>query len=304
MCHSITICKIESVTTDFDDDEFNSAPTPFGKGGGHAFGFGGGFGGGSGMDSPTSVTPMPAPERSDRSYFQSHVRGDSAASEDSAHSGVTRLTGRSGTTFVHSSHSSIATTGTSGFTKKPSFASIRNAFKSGKNVEPPPVPQLDHQPYPVLKNPFNRSTSSLNHVAPLTSRSFANGAAASPPYHRPPTPGSSDPRFGRPTPSKSKSHTNVKSHHSQSGSIFHASDGGSDLGHGYPYSSSPPPVPRVPNAFGQVVRSDTPPTSDFEEDKIVMDPKTPSDYALHAVFMRFATGAEEKIDSFLRHTLV
>ena len=74
------------------------------------------------------------------------------------------------------------------------------------------------------------------------------------------------------------------------------SDAGSDYGHGY---FSPPPVPRVPGAF----RSETPPQSDFEDDKVVMDPKTPSDYALHAIFIRFASQAEGKIDSYLRQPL-
>ncbi len=50
-----------------------------------------------------------------------------------------------------------------------------------------------------------------------------------------------------------------------------------------------------------MVRSETP---DFEEDKVVMDPKTPSDFALHAVFIRFASLAEGKIDTFLRQILV
>lgn len=59
-----------------------------------------------------------------------------------------------------------------------------------------------------------------------------------------------------------------------------------------------PPLP-----FGQFMRSDTPPT-DLEEEKVVMDPKTPSDFALHAVFIRFVTLAERKIDNFLRHPLV
>jgi hypothetical protein len=63
-------------------------------------------------------------------------------------------------------------------------------------------------------------------------------------------------------------------------------------------------VPRVPNAFGgQGYRSETPPSAEYE-DKVVMDPRTPSDYALHAVFMRFATSAEMKIDTFLRQPLV
>lgn len=43
---------------------------------------------------------------------------------------------------------------------------------------------------------------------------------------------------------------------------------------------------------------------EIEEDKIVMDLKSPADYALHAVFIRFASSSEEKIDSFLRLPLV
>ncbi len=50
-------------------------------------------------------------------------------------------------------------------------------------------------------------------------------------------------------------------------------------------------------------RDDTGPFQDFEEDKVVMDPKTPSDFALHAVFIRFATSAEEKIEVLLRQPL-
>ncbi|KAG6857036.1 hypothetical protein H0H87_010390 [Tephrocybe sp. NHM501043] len=267
---------IQITIPDFDDDDFGqaSSTTPFGRSATTAFGFGGG---GFGGDSPTLVTPLA--DRGERSFFPSHSRMDSAASEDSTHSIPTRYTGKP----FHSSHSSIATS-SSAFSKKPSFASIRNAFKSGKsNNDAPPVPLLDHHPYPVLKNPFNRSTSSLNQ-SPNTSRTAVN--TASPPY-RPPTPISRT--------SRSKQHG--KSQHSQTGSIFHASDGGSDYGHGY--SSSPPPVPRMPT-FGQNLRSETPPT-DYEEDKIVVDPKTPSDYALHAVFMSFATIADSKITTFLRH---
>lgn len=219
------------------------------------------------MDSPTITTPVATDQRS---YFPSHSRADSGASVDSFSSATTRYTSKP---FAHSSQSSIATTSTA-FSKKPSFASIRNAFK--KSSEPPPVPVLEQQqqhPYPALKNPFNRSNSSLN-VSPLSTRN-----------PRPPTP-------SRGTTAKSKNHTPAKSQ----GSIFHASDGGSDLGHAFPVS--PPPVPRVPNQFH---RSDTP---DLEDDKFIVDPKTPSDYALHAVFMRFATSAEGKIDTFLRLPIV
>lgn len=272
-----------------------SATTPFSRSG---FAFGGGFGGGfGGPDSPSASTPL-----AERSYF-SHTRGDSSTSVDSANS--VRYASKPSTPFAHSSQSSIATTSTA-FSKKPSFASIRNAFNRGKSSEVPPVPPIENQSYPVLKNPFNRSASSLHHAMPTSART-ANGSTngGSSPFPRPPTPSSTDTRFprGTPTSTKSKSHTYAKSQHSHSGSIFHTSDGGSDYGNSFP--SSPPPVPRVPTTFGQALRyDDTPPMSDFEEDKVVMDPKTPSDYALHAVFIRFATSAEGKIDSFLRGPLV
>jgi hypothetical protein len=202
--------------------------------------------------------------------------------------------------FAHSSQTSVATSSTSPFSKKPSFASIRNAFKSGKSAEAPPVPQIDHQAYPVLKNPFNRSTSSLAHAPASGLRK--GSVTMSPPHQRPPTPGSSELRHHK--VSKSKSLSYAKSQHSHSGSIFYASENGSDIGHGNPYSASPPPVPRVPNAFGvQGYRSETPPFAEYE-DRVVIDPRTPSDYALHAVFMRFATSAEMKIDAFLRQPLV
>jgi len=59
----------------------------------------------------------------------------------------------------------------------------------------------------------------------------------------------------------------------------------------------------MPDGLGHFQRSDTPPISDDDEN-ITMNPKTPSDYALHAVFIRFAASAETVIDKFLRHGLV
>ncbi|KAJ7063490.1 cell morphogenesis N-terminal-domain-containing protein [Mycena amicta] len=278
--------SIQITIPDFDEDEFNSTPVPFGRTGGN--GLFGAFG--TGQDSPINATPSLGFDRA--AFFPSHSRGDSVASEDSGHSISTRYTSKTTTPFAHSTQSSIAAP--SGFTKKTSFASIRAAFKSGaKANDAPPVPHIDNQPYPVLKNPFNRSTTSLNH----TSRG-ATSVTTSPPYHRPPTPGSSDGRYThRPPPSKARGHGYAKSTHSQTGSIFHYSDGGSDYAQSHAYSSSPPPVPRMPNAFGAVHRSETP---DYEDDKVVMDPKTPSDYALHAVFIRFAASCEAKIDVFLK----
>ncbi|CAK5277635.1 unnamed protein product [Mycena citricolor] len=271
--------------TDFDEEEFNT-PTPFGRtGGGGGHGLFGGFGSSVGSDSPTSMTPTLGFERA---FLPSHSRGDSVASEDSGHSITTRFTAKSSTPFAHSAQSSIAAP--TGFTKKTSFASIRAAFKSAaKSSDPPPVPHIDHQAYPVLKNPFNRSTTSLNQSrGPSTANSS---------FIRPPTPGSGDAR----RPTRSKSHGYAKSQHSQTGSIFQYSDGGSDHGHTHGFSSSsPPPVPRMPNAFGFAPRSETP---DFDDDKVVIDPKTPSDYALHAVFIRFAASCESKIDMFLQESM-
>ncbi|KAJ8509477.1 hypothetical protein ONZ45_g8356 [Pleurotus djamor] len=263
---------------DFDDtDSFGSASVPFGRSGnpfggaGNGLGFGNSFGGsgfgngmGLGLESPTITTPVG--DRSDRSLFQ-HGRGDSIASVDSANSFTTRFSTKHHNPF--SQHTSQPSTSTSPFTKKPSFASIRNAFKSSAKSSapvdvPPPVPQFDPQSYPVLKNPFNRSNSSLNQISRAGSSA---PTATSPSYARPPTPGSNDFRFG------------------------------SD--YGVQFSSSPPPVPRVPNAFGHGSRSDSP---DFDEDKVIMDPKTPADYALHAVFMRFASLAESKMNDILRNT--
>ena len=41
-----------------------------------------------------------------------------------------------------------------------------------------------------------------------------------------------------------------------------------------------------------------------EEDKVEVDPRTPAEYALHAVFIRFATAAEHKMGRFLKQPLV
>jgi hypothetical protein len=54
---------------------------------------------------------------------------------------------------------------------------------------------------------------------------------------------------------------------------------------------------RDDSAFGENVSTSGGP-------ELTLDPRTPSDYALHAVFMRFATSAEVKIDHFLRQPLV
>ncbi|CCM04734.1 uncharacterized protein FIBRA_06922 [Fibroporia radiculosa] len=275
---------------DFEEDDYHSTPI-FGRP------QGGGLWGtpSSGQDSPTILTPLALPERADKSYF--HARGDSNTSEDSTNS-LQHGTRKIKSPFVHSAQSSLATsaTGGSSFSKKTSFASLRNAFK--KSTEPaPPLPVLDHQAYPVLKNPFSRSTSSLAQLPPMSHKQQPS-THASPPHFRPPTPASADSRF-RSAPPRAREHAYAPSQHSHSGSIFHNSDAGSDHGHYFPMSSSPPPVPPVPYAFAH----DEGRSSFDLEEKINMDPRTPSDYALHAIFIRFAAAAEAHINEFLRQSL-
>lgn len=87
------------------------------------------------------------------------------------------------------------------------------------------------------------------------------------------------------------------------------SDGGSDHGHSFSVPASTPPVPRVPtSAFGHQFRSDTPPSnnSDMEDDhhhqKLQLEHQTPADYAFHAIFVRFISAAEAKMDTFLKES--
>jgi hypothetical protein len=217
-------------------------------------------------------------------------------SDESVHSVTRFATTKASAPFGHASQSSIVAASPA-VAKKSSFASIRNAFKTSRNHDPPPVPPMEHTS--PLKNPFNRSTSSLNHPIQPT-RPFVSSTV------RPPTPGSGESRYTRvPSATRAKSHVYAKSQHSHSGSIFLTSDPGSDQGHGGHPPSSPPPLPRVRNGFGGLLSSsETLVISDMDDDKIVMDPRTPSEYALHAVFIRFASSAELKIDTFLRQGLV
>lgn len=298
---------------DFDDDDFGTQAIPFGRSA-NAFG----FNSSSGSESPTLLTPTANNDRGlsggDRDYF--HSRQDSAASEDSTFSFPTPSSSTparsivSANSYANSSQTSLTTT--TPFTKKSSFASLRNAFKSSvkaSDPQAPPVPALDRQALPALKNPFGRSASSLAYHSPSPSvrRPSVN---ASPPhaFPRPPTPGSTsaEHRHARGT-SKSRGHSAMRSQHSHTGSLFHNSDGGSDysfgLSHSVPRQSTPPPVPRVPEGLGgSVARIDTPSSSDAEE-RMVLDPRTPSEFALHAVFIRFAASVEDKIEKFLKEPL-
>jgi hypothetical protein len=60
----------------------------------------------------------------------------------------------------------------------------------------------------------------------------------------------------------------------------------------------------MPNVFSGFPQSESPTPAEPEEDKVEVDPRTPAEYALHAVFIRFATAAEHKIGRFLKQPLV
>lgn len=264
------------------------------------------------------LTPTAAPEKAAKEHDYFHSRQDSVASEDSGFSfhltSNSFSAARSVASNPNAQSSQTSLTTTAQFAKKSSFASLRNAFKSaGKSLEShaPPVPILDRQAYPALRNPFSRSTSSLAHHTPSPSIRRPS-VTTSPPnsYPRPSTPGSymPDHKHARALSVKAKAqgHVHGRSQHSHSGSVFHNSDAGSDYSfggsHAIPRQSTPPPVPRVPNDYGAFNQRIETPIPDAE-DKVVIDPRTPSDFALHAVFMHFAASAENKIDMFLRQSL-
>lgn len=46
------------------------------------------------------------------------------------------------------------------------------------------------------------------------------------------------------------------------------------------------------------------PTTPHESGDVAPDPKTPAEYALHAVFLRFVTEVEQKMGTFLKEPLV
>lgn len=293
----------------------------FGTPSGHSFG--GSFG--AAFDESPTTTPITILDKGERTYF--HTRDDSITSEGSIHSvGVKSGSIKSGSIksgsiksgslkssiattpslVAHSSTSSIATTSHSVQSRKSSFASIRNAFKGKGTDVPPPLPTLEQHPYPhALKNPvFPRSNSSLAHSSPRGPSFASNGGFSLPP--RPSTP-SGDNR-GRQVPKRSASLS--RTGHSQSGSIFYMSDGGSDSH--FAMESSPPPVPKMPNGLmnnsSNVHPREYIHTSSHhghdEHKPVLKEPRTPAEYALHAVFTRFVLSADHKVTQYLKSRLV
>jgi hypothetical protein len=237
----------------------------------------------------------------------SHARTDSAASEDSTNSiyfpststpapSVATPSSKLSKSFTASApHAATTTTSTTPVaTRKTSLASLRNAFSKSSKLQQDTPP-----PMPPLKNPFgNRSTTSLAATSSSqTATSTRRPSTSVAPFGRPSTPGSgggsTDARFARGLTAKTRSRP---ANHSSSGSIFAV---GSDDGLGF--KSSPPPVPALPFTAANHRKDES--FAAAEDPAMTLDPRTPSDYALHAVFMRFATAAEVKLDSFLRQPL-
>ena len=72
--------------------------------------------------------------------------------------------------------------------------------------------------------------------------------------------------------------------------------------------SSPPPVPRRPNGISNGQPRDharTPSLTDSDDHQPVLrEPRTPAEYALHAVFTRFVLSADHKVALYLKMRLV
>jgi hypothetical protein len=266
---------------DFDDgDEHAPTPTQFVRSNG-AFG---------GFDSPTPSSAFGGGGSTDRTYH--HSREDSIASIDSSFSSFkfTAPQQRNGSastvalTSVHTSNSSVTTNHISLPSRKPSFASLRNAFKSlpGKaaDADAPPVPTIDPQAYPALRNPFQRSEA----------------GAAKPGQHqngRRPSLGKPENHVkGAPTPSRSV----FGRRPSQSGAAaFFQGNSSSDTSLALPGT---PPVPRIP---GSVLRHKM--SSSLAASDGAHDYNTPAVHALHVVFGRFVDAAERMLDVVLGQTL-
>lgn len=281
-----------------------------------------GFGSGAHDESPTP-TPM-IEKANDRAYF--HVRGDSITSESSNQSGGQSMKSasfKSGsvksyipTTPALVNHSSTGSTTTSSHSiqSRKSFASIRNAF-GGKREVPPPLPSIDHQPdSQAFKNPsFLRSNSSLTHVS--TAVGGMTGTAVGPSPHRPSvTTSTGSPHAPRPpTPSSGVTTRSIPrrsislSRQNNSGSSLYHSDSG-DIS----FRMSPPPVPKMPEEYinGNMSQNfsrehlRTPSLTDSEDHPVLTEPRTPAEYALHAVFTRFVGSADHKVALYLKSQLV
>lgn len=283
-----------------------NTPIPFGRPQNFQFG-----GGQAGSGSPGSTSGLPPPtllpdqgnlSPSERSYF--HARGDSFASETSSSShhkpgssGSHKLVGPG-----HTSTSSVATSTFSLPSRKSSFASIRNAFKSGKSTahDAPPVPHLDHQSYPVLRNPFSRTSSARSTAASVIGPATRRRPSAPSPSNvhaqsnsrSPPTSSAQNGIHMRGTSHAAPARHNYShSDYSPASSLLH-----SDHGHG----ALTPPVPRVPNG----IRNHKSTVSRSTDSEPSLEPRTPAEYALHRVFAQFLTSAEDKIRIFLNQSLV
>ncbi|KAF8324255.1 cell morphogenesis N-terminal-domain-containing protein [Cantharellus anzutake] len=303
-------CKAQA----FDDDDFSSTPIPFGRPQGFQFGQG------TFTSSPvgsTSSTPIQNPDQSnspvERSY--SHARGDSFTSESSSYGhgkSAQSFSGRN-TSLGHVATPSVATSVTSAPSRKSSFASIKSALKGLKTTasDAPPVPSLDTSAYPpLLRNPFGRAGSSRNASLPAPSNTSRRRPSA--PSPSPSNAGASSRSVNIFAPqsihSRAKSSMPVSASralqsqpidHSPSSSVAHSHseiDSGGHTASHLPIISQRPFNQGPPRAAAQ--------HPSYPEPSPEVEPRTPAEYALHAVFVQFVTISEQKIQSLLQETLV
>ncbi|KAG8805035.1 Cell morphogenesis protein PAG1, partial [Serendipita sp. 399] len=219
-----------------------------------------GFGG---FDSPTPT--FGSFSQADRHYV--HTRADSNASGDSNHSfrfgGTSTPTPAFRPSSNAAAHSSSSSVNNFSVPRKPSLASLKNAFRGGGGGKV----DTDAPPVPSIQDSFSfssRQQSSHDRSRQPSISSVQHGKSFS--------------RTGRPMVKQA----------SQSGPApFFLSDNGSNG------SIGGAPIPRRPIARHRATTS----TSTQERGA-----STPSDYALTVIFHRFVTSAEALIDMFLQRS--
>lgn len=240
----------------------------------------------------------------------SHARGDSFASESSSFGHGKPPSSFNAPKSSSSGHATSLSNATTYSTpsRKSSFASIRNAFKTGKLLaqDAPPVPPLESNP--AIRNPFNRTVSARPFVTPGQAsgamsrrRPSAPGPTASYQVSRSPqlstsispvTHARGTSNFSGPATVRKGSRGVVN--HSPASSIAH-----SDQDHMNNLSSTL--IPRGPNAPSSFHR---PAPSFVSETSPEVEPSTPAEYALNVVLTHFVTNAERRIERLLQDRLV
>lgn len=296
-----------------EDDDFANTPIPFGRPQNFQFG-----------QQPFSSSPSSNSSSALQQNWELnsglpesfHARGDSFASESSSFGHTKPPSSFNPPKSSSSGHAATPSNTTTYSTpsRKSSFASIKNAFKTGKLLaqEPPPVPPLESNA--VLRNPFNRAASARPYATPAQASQSSIAMAR----RRPSVPVTSTPYQTSRSPQLSTSvspiaHARGTSNlsgpagaarkgsrgalnHSPASSVAH-----SDPDHPMNNALSSTPIPRIPNASSIFHR---PAPSFVSDTSPEVEPSTPAEYALNVVLTHFVTNAERRIERLLQDRLV